>query len=232
LPVGEELKTPLAWAFTLLGVHEYFRHLSGDRPLNQLRDLLIKRLTDRFNSNAANGRLWFEESLSYENAKLAQALIESGRWTENDQALEIGLQALRWLVKQQTANEGHFRPIGFLSEETTVEDEVQVQFDQYPIEAYATISACVEAYHATNDSYWLEQIERAFNWFLGLNDLGQPLYDSETGGTHDALQVDRLNQNQGAEATLAFLLSLTELHSAPVFEQLSWRKLPEKEGAE
>jgi hypothetical protein len=57
--------------------------------------------------------------------------------------------------------------------------------------------------------------------------LGQPLYDSETGGSHDALQVDRLNQNQGAEATLSFLLSLTELYAVPVFKQLNWNELPE-----
>jgi hypothetical protein len=73
------------------------------------------------------------------------------------------------------------------------------------------LSACLEAYRTTNDPWWYEQGQRAFDWFLGWNDLGLELYSPNTGGCRDALHVDRVNQNQGAESTLAFLLSLAEL---------------------
>ena len=86
-------------------------------------------------------------------------------------------------------------------------------FDQQPIEAQATISACIEAYHATGDMFWVAEARRAFEWFLGRNDLGLALYDSGTGGCRDGLHMDRLSQNQGAESTLAFLLSLAEMQA-------------------
>ncbi len=86
-------------------------------------------------------------------------------------------------------------------------------FDQQPIEAQATISACIEAYHATNDMFWVAEARRAFEWFLGRNDLGLALYDAGTGGCRDGLHVDRLSQNEGAESTLAFLIALAEMQA-------------------
>jgi hypothetical protein len=73
------------------------------------------------------------------------------------------------------------------------------------------LSACIEAYRATEDPSWLNEVRLAFEWFLGRNDLGIELYDASTGGCHDGLHPDRVNENQGAESTLAFLLSLAEL---------------------
>ena len=73
------------------------------------------------------------------------------------------------------------------------------------------VSACIEAYRTTDDEYWLDEARLAFEWFLGRNHLGIPLYNSATGGCCDGLHADRVNQNQGAESTLAFLLSLIEM---------------------
>src|SRR6185503_14083785 len=84
-------------------------------------------------------------------------------------------------------------------------------FDQQPIEAHSMVSACLEAHRATGDSFWYETACRVFDWFLGLNDLGLELYSPNSGGCYDALHVDRVNQNQGAESLLAFLLSLAEM---------------------
>src|SRR5207244_4295129 len=89
--------------------------------------------------------------------------------------------------------------------------EPRAHFDQQPIEAYAMISACLEAYRVTLDTYWHQHAQRAFEWFLGWNDLGLELYSPNTGGCCDGLLVDRVNPNQGAESTLSFLLSLTEM---------------------
>jgi hypothetical protein len=125
--------------------------------------------------------------------------------------LELGLKTLRWLTKAQTSGAGSFRPIG--SNGFFPRGKERAMFDQQPIEAQATISACIEAYQATGDTFWVAEARRAFEWFLGRNDLGLALYDSTTGGCRDGLHVDRLSQNQGAESTLAFLLSLAEMRA-------------------
>jgi hypothetical protein len=116
---------------------------------------------------------------------------------------------LRWLVGVQTPRQGRLRPIG--SNGFYKRNGTRADFDQQPIEAQSTVSACLEAYRATADPWWYEQARRAFDWFLGWNDLGQELYCPQTGGCRDALHADRGNENQGAESTLAFLLSLAEM---------------------
>jgi len=204
-----ETKSPRAWAFALLGIHEYFRRLNGDRMAAQIRDTLTQRLIGLFENTATDDWPWFENSLSYANARLSQALILSGRWTDNARSFEIGLRALRWLVSVQKAPRGHFRPIG--SSGFYQRGGKPAEFDQQPIEAHGTISACLEAYYSTRDDYWHGQASIAFEWFLGRNDLGMPLYDPKTGGCCDGLHMDRVNQNQGAESTLAYLSALREM---------------------
>jgi glycosyltransferase involved in cell wall biosynthesis len=213
LPVVAEFTSPRAWAFTLLGIHEYLRHLSGDRVVAQMRDLLIARLLELFTRAAQQEWHWFEDVLAYDNAKLAHALIVSGSNAPGQKAaLECGLHTLQWLSEIQTSERGHFRPIG--NDGFYRRGGTRANFDQQPIEAHAMVSACLEAYRATSNSTWYEQAQRAFDWFLGWNDLGLELYSSKTGGCRDALHVDRVNGNQGAESTLAFLLSLAEMRLA------------------
>jgi glycosyltransferase involved in cell wall biosynthesis len=209
LPSVLDAKSPRAWAFTLLGIYEYFRRLSGDRIAAQARDVLTQRLIDLFENTATEDWPWFEDSLSYANARLSQVLILSGRWADNSRSFEIGLRSLRWLVSVQKAPRGHFRPVG--SAGFYHRGGTPAEFDQQPIEAHGTISACLEAYRSTHDSYWHEQARIAFEWFLGRNDLGHSLYDSKTGGCCDGLHIDRVNQNQGAESTLAYLIALSEM---------------------
>jgi glycosyltransferase involved in cell wall biosynthesis len=208
LPIAAEFTSPRAWAFTLIGIDEYLRRLSGDRRANQIRELLTAKLLQRYVDAAVDDWHWFEEVVSYANAKLPHALILSGRCMNVTPMLETGLKALRWLIKVQTSPNGAFRPVG--SNGFYRRGEIQAQFDQQPIEAQATVSACIEAYHATNDVFWIAEARRAFEWFLGRNDLGLALYDPATGGCRDGLHVDRLSQNEGAESTLAFLLALAE----------------------
>jgi glycosyltransferase involved in cell wall biosynthesis len=209
LPVAANFTSPRAWALTLIGVDEYLRRLSGDRRTNHIRESLTARLMQSYVDAASEGWEWFEEVVSYANAKLPHALILSGRCMNSAQMLETGLKALRWLIKIQTSEAGAFRPIG--SNGFYRRGEAPAQFDQQPIEAQATVSACIEAYHATGEMFWVAEARRAFEWFLGRNDLGLALYDPSTGGCRDGLHVDRVSQNQGAESTLAFLLALAEI---------------------
>lgn len=162
-----------------------------------------------FDKVAAPDWIWFEEALTYDNAKLAHALIVSGCATGQRGAYERGMQSLRWLVGVQTSQYGQLRPIG--SNGFYQRNGARADFDQQPIEAQTTVSACLEAYRATSDPWRYEQAQRAFDWFLGWNDLGLELYCPQTGGCRDGLQVDRGSENQRAESMLAFLLSLTEM---------------------
>jgi glycosyltransferase involved in cell wall biosynthesis len=210
LPSILDTTSPRAWAFCLLGIREYLRRFGGHRAVTQIRDTLVARLIDLYDRSSSPDWLWFEEILSYDIARLPQALLTSGRDSGNARAVEVGLESLGWLVKIQTAPQAHFRAIG--SNGFYRKGQARAQFDQQPLEANATVSACLEAYRITQDATWMNEARSAFEWFLGRNDLGQELYDPGTGGCCDGLQEDRLNRNQGAESTLAFLLSLAEMY--------------------
>ena len=212
LPALTEFASPRAWAFGLIGIHEYLRRLSGDSLVSQTRETLTSRLMELFERTAQLDWPWFQEDLTYDNAKLPHALILSGRAIGQQAVFERGLQALRWLTELQISEKGHFRSIG--SNGFYRRGGTCANFDQQPIEAQAMVSACLEAYRATSDFWWYEQAQRAFDWFVGWNDLGLELYSPKTGGCRDGLHVDRVNRNQGAESTLAFLLSLAEMRLA------------------
>jgi glycosyltransferase involved in cell wall biosynthesis len=212
LPALPAFSSPRAWAFGLIGIHEYLRRLSGDSLVNQTRETLVDRLVKQFDAASEPDWQWFEDELSYDNAKLAHALILTGQDMGQQDVLERGLRALRWLTELQISEKSDFRPIG--SNGFHRKGGRRAHFDQQPIEAHATVSACLEAYRATADIWWYEQAQRAFDWFIGWNDLGLELYSPQTGGCCDGLHVDRINGNQGAESTLAFLLSLAEMRIA------------------
>lgn len=209
LPTIAETTSPRAWAFALVGIHDYFRTLSGDRVADQMRHTLTQRLVDLFQQCSSERWAWFENVLSYANARLSHALILSGRWSGHTEALDVGLNSLRWLMKVQTAETGYFRPIG--SNGYYRKGKARARFDQQPIEAFTSVAACLEAFFATHDEFWLNEAHRAFDWFLGRNDLNLALYDPASGGCFDGLHVDRVNLNQGAESTLSFLLALQEM---------------------
>ncbi len=209
LPAVQAFRYPRAWAFTIIGLNEYLRTLSGDLMANQLRSELSQRLRERYEAIVSPDWVWFEDIAAYDNARLPHALIVTGRWANQPGLLETGLKTLRWLSDKQLAPEGHFRPIG--SNGFWKRGSERASFDQQPIDAHATICACIEAHEATGDRSWLLQANKAFEWFHGGNDLGLSLYDAQSGGCRDGLHIDRVNQNQGAESTLAFLLSLSEM---------------------
>jgi hypothetical protein len=211
LPVVADFSSPRAWAFTLIGIDEYLRRLSGDRRAHQLREALTVKLMQRYADAATESWQWFEDTVSYTNAKLPHALILSGHCVNDVQVMQTGLTALRWLVKVHTSEAGSFRPIG--SNGFFPRGGERALFDQQPIEAQAMVSACIAAYQATGDMSWVGEARRAFEWFLGRNDLGLALYDATTGGCRDGLHVDRVSQNQGAESTLAFLIALAEMQA-------------------
>jgi glycosyltransferase involved in cell wall biosynthesis len=209
LSMVESFSSPRAWAFALLGIHEYLGPFPGHSIVKALREVLTLKLIGLWKNCATENWPWFESSATYENARLCQALLLSGQWMPHAEALEIGLKSLGWLASVQKTQAGHFRPIG--SNGFYERDGAHAYFDQQPVEAHAMVSACLEALRATQDGSWSREAKRAFEWFLGRNDLSLPLYDSSSGGCSDGLHQDRVNENQGAESTLAFHLSLAEI---------------------
>jgi len=212
LTLVNTFSSPRAWAFTLLGIHEYLRGNPASPAICSSREWLTGELIRIWKGCASPQWPWFESSATYDNARLSQALILSGQWMPCPEALEIGLNSLRWLVSIQKTQAGHFRPIG--SDGFYQRDGARADFDQQPVEAQAMVSACLEAFRATRDPFWSLEAQRAFEWFLGRNDLGVALYDPSTGGCSDGLHADRISENQGAESSLAFHLALAEMNFA------------------
>lgn len=205
----KDIGSPRSWAFALLGIDEYLRRLDGDRSVTEMREELASRLLTLYGKVAAEDWLWFEDYLTYGNAKFSHAMIVTGHATGNQEMLDCGLISLKWLSEIQQSEAGHLRSIGchgFYQRGGS-----PAVFDQQPLEAQGMVSASLAAWQATRDDDWLRNAQTAFEWFLGANDLGVPVYDTLTGGCHDGLQCDSMNKNQGAESTLAYLLSLAEL---------------------
>jgi glycosyltransferase involved in cell wall biosynthesis len=214
LPPVLTFTSPRAWAFTLIGIHEYMRRFEGDSLIRRIRDELAERLLALYQHNAAAGWNWYEDNLSYCNAVLPQAMLICGQQMDNAVMMAVGLESLNWLadIQRAEAEGGHFIPIG--SNGFYKRGGEQARFDQQPVEVQTMIAACLEAYRLTADNCWNKEAQRAFEWFLGRNDLKLPIYDPSTGGCRDGLHPDRLNENQGAESTLAFLQAWLELRLA------------------
>ncbi len=208
LPAVENFHSPRAIAFCLVGMHAYLDKFSGDSEVRRIRKVLADKLFDQFQNHATDDWPWLENALNYANGKLPHALMLSGLRMERDDMIDMGLRSLKWLLAIQTEDK-HFAPIG--SNGWYEKGGRKARFDQQPLEANAMVEACVEAFTITRDQSWFENAAMCFNWFLGQNDLNMPLYDPKTGGCRDGLMADGINQNQGAESSLAWLLSLMTL---------------------
>jgi glycosyltransferase involved in cell wall biosynthesis len=213
VPAVVAFTSPRAWAFSLLGIEEYLRLFPGDRDAQKMSSVLVGRLVELYGVNQSADWHWFEDVLAYSNARLAQAVLIASRRTSDERAMSVGLGALKWLSEvQRFSGKDHFVPIG--SRGFYRKGSERARFDQQPLEAGAMVSACLEAYGATGDDRWRMEAWSAFNWFLGHNDLQIALYDSSTGGCRDGLHPERVNENQGAESTLAFLMAQVEMRLA------------------
>lgn len=212
LPAFDDFSSPRAWAFALLGIDEYLHTYQGDSQVQATGERVAERLFSLFRRTSGEEWPWFEDSVTYCNPRLPQALIVSGAWMEHEEMTAVGVRSLEWLASIQSTKEGYFSPIG--SNGFYSRGGVPARFDQQPVEACAMVSACLEAYRVTGDPRWQRCARAAFNWFLGQNQLQQALYEPSTGGCRDGLHADRMNENQGSESTLSFLLALLEMRSA------------------
>ena len=200
-----DLQSLRAQAFAMLGAAAMLEA----RPGHDLSLAILRKFPDTHLALLAETRRpewqWFEIVLAYDNARLPQALIAAGRALGRQDLIECGCATLQWICDKQTSPEGRFRAVGTESFHRPYAEPLK--FDQQPLEAQATVEACVEAFTATGDARWVAEAERAYGWFLGANDLDLPLASADDGGCFDGLMPGGLNRNQGAESILALQLA-------------------------
>ena len=209
LSTAQTFRSPRAWAFTLLGLDAYCAVASDDLHAQEVRYFLAGKLMSILSSVETPDWVWFEEGLAYDNARLPEALMVTGMATQTPVYVDAGLRSLRWLMTQQTTSAGHFRPVGTAG--FGEQRQHPRAFDQQPVEATATIAACLTAWRADGDAEWKAIATRVFAWFLGSNDLSLALVDPHTGSCRDGLHPDRANENRGGESVVSYLLSLAEI---------------------
>ena len=214
LPQAAKFTAPRAAAYAVLGMDEYLRAFQGESEVESTLKICAEKLMHLYRQTCTPTWPWFETKVTYCNARLSQAMLLCGRRMNDADMVEIGLHSLRWLVDIQRTqtNDEYFAPIG--SNGFYERGETKAAFDQQPVEACATVSACLTANRVTGEKKWIEDARRAFNWFVGQNQLQQSLYDPATGACCDGLHADRINENQGAESTLSFLIALMEMREA------------------
>jgi glycosyltransferase involved in cell wall biosynthesis len=230
LPTLESLEPLRPVALAQLGLDIYLERHGGDSAVKRARQLLAERLLANFvapsaaasagEPGTAESWSWPEPQLTYANAVLPHALIESGAQLGRREMTTRGLAALDWLMEAQT-QDGRFSPIG--NRGWYPRGGPRARFDQQPIEAGASVVACAAAFRASGEEVWLTRALRAFRWFLGENDVGAALHDPTTGGCRDGLHPDGVNVNQGAESTLTWLSALIEMHALEAAGQLTGR---------
>lgn len=223
----EAMTSPRAWAFTLLGLDGYCETATDDRYAQAFRLRLADRLMLLLAGTRSSDWCWFENGLSYENARLSQALILTGITTTSPDYIAAGLDSLRWLMKHQYAPAGHFRPIG--SDTFGQLRKAPSHFDQQPVETTATIAACRTAFRVEPGDEWMKTSTLVFEWFLGRNDLSISLVDARSGSCRDGLHPDRANENRGGESVVSYLLALADVRamrrSSPLPQPLTETRL-------
>jgi len=172
--------------------------------------LMADQLGRAFEAGSASKWRWPERRLTYENGLAVRALIVAGKHRGTPRMIEVGVSVFDWLVAAQTALDGHLSPVG---NEWWTSGGPRSHFDQQPIEATSLLLAAESAYSATGDPRYRTVMERAYGWFLGQNDVGVKVADPDRGASYDGLTAGGVNQNQGAESTLMWLMALEHIRA-------------------
>ena len=198
LPEDVSLRTA---AYSILGLSR----LDPDRLDLRARRMLetyVERLADGYRTSAADGWSWFEDELTYDNARLSQALLNGADALGRDDLAALALESLRWLGDESGLHADVLRLTGHGGRRR--DEPAPGRGDEQPLDASALVEAELAAFAATGEPEHGVRAMHAFEWFLGRNHLQRPLYDFATGGCSDGLGDEAVNQNEGAESTLAF----------------------------
>jgi glycosyltransferase involved in cell wall biosynthesis len=226
IAVVENFTSPRAWSFSILGMYWYLETFRGDARVRKIQEILAAKLYTLYKNNYKSNWPWFEEKLTYANAALSHGLIIAGKRISRVDMFNTGISTLEWLFEKQMSPEGHISIIG--NKAWHKKNEEKSKFDQQPIEIMNIIITCSTAFMFTGDEEWINKARKCFNWFLGQNDLGVQIYNYQTGGCRDGLHSQGTNANEGAESTLAWLISLLTMYK--LFEEQVLAKKPSKKG--
>ncbi|MEP7350373.1 MAG: glycosyltransferase family 4 protein [Sphingorhabdus sp.] len=205
LDIALSFGSPRALAFATLGALRVLSTAPGHQVALDVVQHTVSVLKARLAVAQTSDWLWFESVLAYDNCRLPEALLRAGLYLKDTEATDCALQTLEWIAKQQTTSDGLFRPVG--SETFGRELADALPFDQQPVEAWAAIDAADAAFDATGDQQWLRDADRAYQWFFGANNRGISIADSQTGTCRDGITARGVNENEGAESTLALHLA-------------------------
>ena len=196
---------PRGMAYSIFGMSDYLKQFPGASDIKRQLEIAADDLLTQYEENSLPDWQWFEDTLTYDNAVLPHALFVAGLTLDDKKYLKVAEKTCEFLLTN-TFNGDHFSFIG--NKGWYERGGAKAPFDQQPIEAASTVMMLKAAYDATRNSRFLTLQRKAFDWFLGENDLHIPIYDFRTKGCHDGLMQDGVNINQGAESMVSFLLSL------------------------
>ncbi|MBN2457288.1 MAG: glycosyltransferase [Sedimentisphaerales bacterium] len=206
--VHVEKQFPRGTAYSILGMCDYLKQFPGASDIKRQLEIAADELVTQYRENNLPDWQWFEDILTYDNAILPCALFASYLTVKKQKYLNIAQKTCEFFL-ENTFNGSHFSFIGCKG--WYERKGVRAVFDQQPIEVASTVMMLRAAFDATGNHKFLTLQRKAFDWFLGENDLHIPVYDFRTRGCNDGLTPTGLNTNQGAESTISFLLSLLNL---------------------
>ncbi len=210
-PNFETLLSIRSIANTIVGICHYLKSNPSDDPMIERLRNLTKKLTTQYAQHRTENWHWFESLLAYDNAFLPLALLHAAEFLNDDTVLKTGLESMEFL-SGITLKNGYLSIIG--NEKWYTKDGEPSQFAQQPLDALAMVLMFHQAFRLTKNKEHIQHLHICFMWFLGENDLRVSLYDHETKGCCDGLEVYGINRNQGAESTLAYLISHLSLLEA------------------
>jgi len=178
-------------------------HHPQDEHLNRATQLADK-LVHEYRRYSDKDWHWFEEVLTYDNAMIPLALLHAYQIARQEEYLHTALEAISFL-ESKVFRDGVLYPVG--NNGWCSKGGTTALFDQQPLDVMAMVLFYQQAFHITGDKKFLARGIRSWQWFMGENALEQPLYDKDTGGCSDGLHPDRVNENQGAESTIAFWIA-------------------------
>ena len=200
-----QMQLPKGMAYSILGMCDYLKQFPGASEIKRQLEMAADGLVTQYEESHYPDWQWFEEALTYDNAVLPHAMYVAGMTCDNKKYLAVAEKTCEFLL----ANIYHGKHFSFVGCNGWYErGGTRASFDQQPIDTAGTVMMLRAAYDATKNDNFLVLQRKAFEWFLGRNDLHIPLYDFRTKGCNDGLMRDGVNLNQGAESTLSFLLSL------------------------
>jgi glycosyltransferase involved in cell wall biosynthesis len=204
IPHFINLKSIRGTANTIIGICHYNRRFPGDEGMVKILNQLTHRIGECYKKENEGDWNWFESVLTYDNAIIPLALFHAFEITYDEKLLSLAKVSMEFLDRI-TLSGGYLSLVG--NKKWYKKGGERSKFDQQPIDAAASVLMFFKAFEATGDKKYIKKMKTAFMWFLGENELGIPLYDFETFGCCDGLEISRVNTNQGAESCLSYLLA-------------------------